>query len=304
MRKLVFVVFLMVTVLALANDTIILSSLSSLYYTRNPIDNLFKTNWFELEAFYRPLEEKGKSYQNVSLTLRLPLNYFTAAVTASYGGENLLDKVQKSQIYWDKEIKKVEFYANAAAQLSSLIVAVSIPSFNVNLDENKVLLSDNRVKIALGIGNVKLGADYRSYMPKLVKKGGAALYYINEDLIYVDSSGIRTSSKPDWLNAKAGLLADAVGYDGRAVLDLGFDLQGVMALQNEESNEENNILKYVYATLEIEGKPLIIGATYKRSGILLSGGLTLFEKLKGWAEVVFDTDFNMKGIGAFAQLYF
>jgi len=304
MKKVVFVMVLVVAVLALADNTIILSSLSSLYYTRNPIDNLFKTSWIELEAFYRPLEE-SQSYQNVSLTFRLPFNYFSAAVTASYGGENLLDKVQSSDIVWDNEIKNVEFSANVAVQLSALIAAVTVPRFNVNFEEKEVRLSDNNVKVAIGLGNVKLDVDRRSYMPKLVKKGGAALYYINEDLLYVNSDGINPNTNPDWMNAKAGLLADAVGYNGRVVLDISFDLRGVDALKNAPDEEQGNVLlKYLCATLEIEGEPLIIGATYNQSGFLFSGGLNLFRMLKGWAEVVFDDQFNMQGIGGFVQLYF
>ncbi|MCD6449838.1 MAG: hypothetical protein J7L34_04945 [Thermotogaceae bacterium] len=302
MKRVVLMMFLAVSVIILAGSPIILSSLSSLYYVRNPLDNLFKTNWLELEVFYRPLEY-DLSYQNVSLTFRLPLNYFSAAVTASYGGVNLFEKIQNSEIDWSNAINNAGFFANVAFQLSAFMAAVTVPPFNVNFENSEVYLSDNRVKLALGIGNVKLAADYSSYVPKLVKKGGAALYYINNDLIYVDSDGISINSSPTWLNAKVGLLADAEGYDGRVVLDLGFDLLGVIAMQNTEDSS-NEILNYIYGTLEIEGKPLIIGVTYGKSRFLLSGGLNLFEMLKGWVEVVFDQKFDMQGIGAFAQLYF
>ena len=306
MKRLALAIILTATVVALASSPIILSSLSSLYYTRNPIDNLFRTSWIELEAFYRPLEE-SQSYQNVSLTFRLPFNYFTAAITASYGGENLLDEVQNNEIDWESEVKNVKLFANVAAQLSAFVVAITTPPFNVDFEDSSVRLIDRTVKIALGLGNVKLDADYKSYVSKLVKKGGAALYYIKDDLLYIDSTGATPNTDVDWLNAKAGLLADAVGYDGRVVLDLGLNLQGIKILQSNEVDEEistEEILKYLYATLEIEGDPLIIGATYDNSGFLLSGGLSLFGALKSWVEVVFDHEFNMQGIGAFAQLHF
>lgn len=285
MRK--WLVLYMVLTVVLMFGVIAIPSLSGLYYFRNPLDILFRAGMVDVEAFHIPLAPDA-AYQGVLGSLRLHLGPASLGGSVVYSADNLVGDFSKGNI---------SLFAGGALELGGLVVGAAMP---LNYAAGSVDLTGTRMNIAVGFGGVKRARIWR-YGNRFVKIGGSAIYYNHRGLAGFDESGQFVINKdPDWLNARVGIIADVRSYKGTSLFDLSFDLNFF-----KDTDEKKNPLKYIYATLAVASRPLVLGATYAgESGYSFSAGLAFGRMLKAWGMFKFDKQFNYLGWGAFAQVSF
>ncbi len=262
-------------------------ALSSLYYARNPLDMVFRPTMLDVEGFYIPLGET-ESFQGLCGTLRLTFGPLALGASVIYSGYNLMDNIENGSL---------SITAGAGFEISGLVGAVYMP-VPFDVESGSVNMSGQNLLLAFGIGNIKKGWTFTGRQYVNFKKGGGAIYYINSGIMGFDEKGdFVVNQTIDWLNGEVGIFSNAKTKDSLAVLDIRFNLN---FLKNE--TEEANILNYVFATLQFESGAWILGATYDYGNrYLFDVGISL-KVIKGWAELSFDTEFNMLGWGAFVQV--